>query len=85
MPGDIPSANEVADTTLRRTMANVEGSASGDTLDKSSLYGLVQMAQESNSTDNVGSLTIYQTDGTTELGLLSLATDAAADPITGVS
>lgn len=78
-------AQKIADVILRRQMDNVEASSNGDTLDKSSLYGLVQQAQESNTVDNAGELTIYKTDGTTELGRLTLDTDAAAEPVTGVS
>lgn len=81
----VSDMNVIADHVLRRQMDNVEASANGDTLDKSSLYGMIQQAQESNTVDNAGALTIYKTDGTTELGRLTLATDAAADPVTGVS
>ena len=76
--------NNVAAVTLRRSMANVEAAAVGDTLTKSSLYGSIQQAQRSNTTDNVGSLTIYKTGGT-ELGRLTLATASSVDQITGVS
>jgi hypothetical protein len=76
-------ANAVADTTLRRTMANVEASASGDTLALSSIYGFVQMAQESAVSGTT--LTVKKTDGTTTLGTKTVTTDAGADPITGVS
>lgn len=81
----VSDMNVIADHVLRRQMDNVEASSNGDTLDKSSLYGMIQQAQESNTVDNAGALTIYKTDGTTELGRLTLATDAAADPVTGVS
>jgi hypothetical protein len=78
------AGNEAAaDTTLRRTMANVEASASGDTLGLSSIYGFVQMAQESAVSGTT--LTVKKTDGTTTLGTKTVATDAGADPITGVS
>lgn len=79
------AANKIADHVRRRTQANVEASSDGDSLDKSSLYGLIQQAQDSNSYENAGELTIYKTDGTTELGRLDLETDAAAEPITGTS
>jgi hypothetical protein len=73
----------VADTTLRRTMANVEASSSGDTLALSSIYGFVQMAQESAVSGTT--LTVKKTDGTTTLGTKTVATDAGAEPIVGVS
>ena len=80
------AAQKVADTTLRRTMSNVEASASGDTISNSrSLYGLVQQAKESNTVDNSGKLTIYKNDGSTELEQLTITSDANAEPTTGVS
>jgi len=77
--------DQIADTTLRRTMANVELSSYGNTISMGSLYGLVQQAQESNTTAHANKLTIFKTDGTTELGQRTIATDAAAPPITGIS
>lgn len=77
------TCQKMAHIILRRTMANVEASADGDTLSLSSLYGFVQMAQEAAVSSTT--LTVKQTDGTTTLGTKTLATDAAADPITGVS
>lgn len=82
---DATTANKVADHVRRRTQANVEASADGDSLHLGSEYGMIQMTQESNTTANPGSLTVFQTDGATELGQKTLATDATADPITGVS
>lgn len=76
---------KIADITRRRTQANVESSSDGDTLSLGSLYGLIQQAQESNTVDSPGSLTVYQTDGTTSLGTKALDTDAGADPIVGLS
>jgi len=74
--------NKLADHVRRRTQANVEASAFGDALDKSSLYGMIQQLQ--NSTMLAGTLTVKKTDGTT-LGTLTFTSDAAADPVTGVS
>jgi len=78
-------ANKIADHVRRRTQANVEASSDGDSLSLSSQYGMIQQAQESNTDDNPGELTVYRTDGTTELGRRTLATDGTAEPITGVS
>jgi hypothetical protein len=75
----------IADTILRRNMANVEVSSNGDVLNMSSLYGAIQMMQESNTVTNPGYLTVYRTDGVTEVGRKLLAYDANAIPITGVS
>jgi hypothetical protein len=81
---DADVVNQIADVVLRRLMANVEASSYGDTPGLSSLYGLVQQMQESNLVDNAGMLTVYKTDGTTELGQKAVSTDAGAEPITGI-
>jgi hypothetical protein len=75
--------NAIADHVRRRTQANVEASSDGDALSLLSLYGVIQQIQESNAAGST--LTVYRTDGTTSLGTRTLATDAAADPVTGVS
>ena len=59
--------NKVADHVRRRTQANVEASSDGDTLSLGSEYGFIQQAQESNTTDTAGLLTVKKTDGTTTL------------------
>jgi hypothetical protein len=69
----------------RRTQANVEASSYGDTLSLTSLYGFIQQAQESNTTATAGVLTIYLVDGSTVLGTRTISTNAAAEPVTGVS
>jgi 23S rRNA U2552 (ribose-2'-O)-methylase RlmE/FtsJ len=79
------AANKLADHARRRTQANVESSSDGDSLSIGSLYGLIQQAQESNTEDNAGKLTVYRTDGTTELAQKDIATDAGAEPVVGVS
>lgn len=81
----LPTAAQVADTTLRRTMANVEASATGDALGLHSLYGLVQQAQKGDAQTTPGSLIVRKTDGTTTLGTLTLTTDATANPTVKVS
>ena len=77
------TCNKIADHVRRRTQANVEASSDGDTLSLLSLYGVIQQIQESNAVGTT--LTVYRTDGTTSLGTRTLATDPAADPVTGVS
>lgn len=76
------AANKIADHTRRRSQANVKASSDGDALSVGSLYGLIQMSQNSNTTDNSGFLTVYNTDDT-ELGQIAIASDPSADPITG--
>jgi len=84
----VPSSavcNKIADHVRRRTQANVEASSDGDTLSVGSEYGLIQQAQESNTTANAGKLTVFKTDGTTELAQRTITTDDTAEPITGIS
>lgn len=77
--------NKVADHVRRRTQANVEASSDGDALAIGSEYGMIQQCQESNLVDNPGFQTVYKTDGTTELAQRAVTTDAAAEPVTGIS
>lgn len=79
------TANKIADHVKRRTQANTEASSDGDTLSLGSFYGLIQQAQESNAVDSPGNLTVYKTDGSTSLGTKALDSDAAADPVVGIS
>ena len=78
-------ANKIADHVRRRTQANVEASSDGDALAIGSEYGLIQQNQESNLVDNAGFLTVYKTDGTTELAQKAISSDVAAEPVTGIS
>lgn len=79
------AANKIADHIKRRTQASTESSSDGDTLGVGSLYGLIQQAQESNTTANAGKLTVFKTDGTTELAQRTITTDPAAEQVTGIS
>jgi hypothetical protein len=82
--GSIPTANEIADTVLKRSTANVETSGAGDTLSLRSLYGLI--AQGVHNTQVVGNiLTVTKSDDTTVLGTRSITTDANAQPIIGIN
>jgi hypothetical protein len=72
-----------ADVFFRRTMPNVESSSDGDALNLSSLYGLIQQAQEASVSG--GTLTVKKTDGSTTLGTKTVTVSPTADPITGVS
>lgn len=79
------AGNKIADHGRRRSQANVEASSDGDSLSLSSLYGMIQQAQEASTTAAAGFLTVYRTDGSTSLGTRTLTTSSAAEPITGVS
>lgn len=76
--------DKIADHVRRRTQANVEASSDGDALSLGSQYGAIQQMQEA-STGGTSTLTVKKTDGSTTLGTKALVTDAAADPVTGVS
>ncbi len=81
---DDASADKLADHVLRRSWANAAASANGDTLDFRSLLGAV--AKLVNRIEIVGStLTVYENDDTTALGTQTLASDPAADPVTGAT
>jgi len=80
------ACNKIADHVRRRQQRNVEASSDGDTLALDSHYGDVQARQNANTTDNPGDLTVYQTDGITELGQIPLAEGDPSDPpITGTN
>lgn len=83
MQANATERNKIADHVRRRTQPNVEASSDGDSLDLSSEYGFIQQAQE--SAVAVGVLTVKKTDGMTTLGTKTVTSDAAAEPITGLS
>lgn len=75
--------NALADTTLRRSGVNIEGSSYGDTLGFGSLYGVIQ--QQTGRTNIVsGAMNTYKTDNTTILGTRAVTSSGTAAPITGV-
>lgn len=73
---------KLADIILRRTAANIEASANGDTPSVESVYGLIMAAFESAVSSTTW--TIRQTGGST-LGTKTVAVDSAADPIVSVT
>lgn len=76
---DVPTANQIADAALSRSVSNVEATAA-----EHSLTTLVLGALESKlNTDKTWS--IYRTDGETLHATKTVSTDAGADPITGVN
>lgn len=70
----------IADAVLARGVSNAEPSG-----DEHTLRFIILMMTESNTVDNEGSLTVYQTDGTTEVARKAVTTDADVEPITGIS
>lgn len=81
--GSIPTANEIADTVLKRSTANVEASGVGGAVSLRSLYGMI--AQGTHNTQVAGNtLTVTKSDDTTVLGTRTVTTDPAAEPIIGI-
>lgn len=68
----------LADIVLARSVSNIDNTASTH-----SLYELIQAFLESNT--STGSWVIYKTNGSTTFNTRTLATDAEALPIVGVS
>lgn len=82
--GSIPTANEIADTVLRRSTANIEASTTGDSLSLKSLYGMI--AQGVHNTQVAGTtLSVTKSDDTTILGTRTVTTDPTAEPIIGIN
>jgi hypothetical protein len=77
------TCNKIADHGRRRTQANVEASSDGDSPSVGSLYGFIQQVQEGSIAG--ATWTIYQTDGTTQLGTKAVGSTPSADPIISVS
>ena len=82
--GSIPTANEIADTVLRRSTANVEASGTGDALSLRSLYGMVAQGVH-NTQVSANSLTVTKSDDTTVLGTRAVTTNSDAQPIVGIN
>jgi len=82
--GSIPTANEIADTVLRRSTANVEASGTGDALSLRSLYGMVAQGVH-NTQVSANSLTVTKSDDTTVLGTRTITTNPNAEPIVGLN
>jgi hypothetical protein len=76
--------NKIADHVRRRRQSSVESSSDGDALHLSSEYGMIQMAQRANLTDEEGKVTILKTDGSA-LGALDYTSEDDAEVLTGVS
>ena len=75
---DVPTANQIADAALSRSVSNVEASAA-----EHSLTTLVLGALESKlNADKTWS--IYRTDGQTLHATKTVTTNVSAEPVTGV-
>jgi hypothetical protein len=72
--------NAMASTVFTYDMSNVEATAGQHTL-----CFIVLAGSESSTEAFSGFLTVYRTDGITEFAKRPITTDAAADPVTGIS
>lgn len=81
--GAVPTANQIADTVLRRSTSNVEASADGDPLSIRSLYGMVAQAVHNTRTQGA-KLVVTKSDDSTQLATRTLTTNSSAEPITGI-
>lgn len=75
--------NRLADILFRRSMANVENSANGETLSLESLYGLLMTFMEAAVAGSTKS--VYRTNGSTLLGTQVLTTSNSAVPVVGIT
>jgi len=82
----LDACQKIADILARRHTSAIEASPHGDTLDVNSLYGALAMmtGHKRDTTTHADALTVYQSNGTTELAQLPLVVDETADPIVGV-
>jgi len=82
----LDACQKVADILARRHTSAIEASPHGETLDVNSLYGALAMTtgHKRDTTTHADALTVYQSNGTTELAQLPVVVDETADPIVGV-
>lgn len=77
--------NDLADTFLRRSTANVETSTFGDALSLRSMYGMVAQGTHNTYVDNNNKLVVTKSNETTQLGTRSITNSPNAQPITGLN
>jgi hypothetical protein len=82
----LDACQKLADVLARRHTSAIEASANGETLDVNSLYGVLAMStgHKRDTTTHADRLTVYQSNGTTELAQVPIVVDAAAEPIVEV-
>ena len=76
--------NNLADTFLRRSTANVESSSFGDPLSLKSIYGMVAQGTHNTYVNNNNKLVVTKSDESTQLGTRSITNSPNAQPITGL-
>lgn len=79
--GAAPSAEEIADMVATRGSANWENDVEVGSIGENA----IEATHRSDTTTNVGYVTIYAADGVTPLFKRLLATNTSAEPLTGVA
>ncbi len=79
--GTPPTAEEIADMVATRGSSNWEGDVEIGSIGQAAL----EATHNTDTTTNVGYVTVFAADGTTPLFKRLLATDPAADPLTGIA
>ena len=79
--GTPPTAEEIADMVATRGSVNWEGDVEIGSIGQAAL----EATHNTDTTTNVGYVTVFAADGTTPLFKRLLATDPAADPLTGIA
>jgi hypothetical protein len=82
----LDACQKIADIFARRHTSAIEASGNGEALDVNSLYGALAMltGHRRDTTSHADQLTVFQSNGITELAQVPLATDADAEPIVAV-
>jgi hypothetical protein len=82
----LDACQKIADIFARRHTSAIEASGNGEALDVNSLYGALAMltGHRRDTTSHADQLTVYQSNGITELAQVPLATDVDAEPIVAV-
>jgi hypothetical protein len=82
----LDACQKIADILARRHTSAIEASGNGEALDVNSLYGALAMmtGHKRDTTTHADALTVFQSNGTTELAQLPVVVDETADPIVGV-
>jgi hypothetical protein len=82
----LDACQKIADILARRHTSAIEASPHGEALDVNSLYGALAMTtgHKRDTTTHADALTVYQSNGVTELAQIPVAVDATADPLVGV-
>lgn len=80
--------SDIADTMIRRPLADARAGTNrgtkGANIFQSALGAFARLVNKTNTTTNVGFLTTFEENGTTEFGRQAVTSDATANPVTGL-